>query len=88
MAFLRGEESFKIWKEFKRNCDNETLKEIAEREFEELISEITQATIQKSVDKITKETTSQVISLKNKLQKEINSLRLALDYKTEELRTC
>ncbi len=32
-----------------------------------------------------KETTSQVHSLKNKLQKEINVLRMQLEYKSEEL---
>jgi len=41
MAFLRGEEPMNIWKEFKRNCEEQTLKLIAEREFEDLISEIT-----------------------------------------------
>jgi hypothetical protein len=30
MAFLKGEEAMILWKVFKRNCDNETLKVIAE----------------------------------------------------------
>lgn len=74
-----------LWREFRRNLQQEDLKEIAENEFEALIQEITEETINKAVEKIQKETTSQVISIKNKMQKEINTLRLQLQYKTEEL---
>ena len=41
MAFLRGEDVMIIWKEFKKNCDEESFKIICEREFEDLISDIT-----------------------------------------------
>lgn len=41
MSFLRGEDPLKLWKEFRRNCNELILKHIAEHEFEELISEIT-----------------------------------------------
>lgn len=52
MAFLKGEDSVVIWKEFKRNCNNQILKEICEREFEQLISEITESTISRAVKKM------------------------------------
>jgi hypothetical protein len=45
MAFMRGEDAMNIWHEFKRNTNEETLNTIAEREFEEIISEITKETV-------------------------------------------
>jgi hypothetical protein len=51
MAFVKGDEVFKMWKEFKRNCSKSTLRTLCETEFEETISEITSDTIQKSIDK-------------------------------------
>lgn len=41
MAFLRGEDSLNIWKEYRRNINDDVMRKIAETEFEELISEIT-----------------------------------------------
>lgn len=85
MAFVKGDEVFKMWKEFKRNCSKSTLRTLCETEFEETISEITSETIQKSIDKFQEEAKLQVLALKQKMQKEINSLRLQVQYKTDEL---
>lgn len=74
-----------IWTEFRRNTTEEDLRQICEREFEELISEITQKTITETVENLNRETTRQVLHLKNKMQKEINSLRLQLDYNLDEI---
>ena len=43
-----------------------------------------QETLSAQVSKMKKETTELVTNLKYKMQKEINSLRMSLDYKTEE----
>jgi hypothetical protein len=36
-SFLRGEQHMNLWTAFKRNVSPETLNEIAEREFEDII---------------------------------------------------
>ena len=41
MAFLRGEQPMTIWKEFKRNCSDDTLDQLVEEEFDDRIQEIT-----------------------------------------------
>ena len=40
MAFLKGEKHIKIWGEFKRHASDDTLRIIAEYEFESVISEV------------------------------------------------
>jgi len=45
MAFLRGESPLVLWREFRRNISEEAMRHIAENEFEEIISDITQETI-------------------------------------------
>lgn len=67
LAFLRGESVMTIWTEFRRNTTEEDLRQICEREFEELISEITQKTITETVENLNRETTRQVLHLKNKM---------------------
>jgi hypothetical protein len=67
MAFLRGESPLVLWREFRRNISDEAMRHIAENEFEEVISEITQETIQTNVEALQKETTQQVQQIKNKL---------------------
>jgi hypothetical protein len=57
MAFLRGEPAHEIWHAFKRNCPDHVLREIAEKEFEDLIAEATQQTCQQTIDQINKDTT-------------------------------
>ena len=57
MAFLKGEKHIKIWDEFKRHASDDTLRIIAEYEFESVISEVTEMRINRAVQKIEAETT-------------------------------
>ena len=74
-----------LWAAFKRNVTPETLNEIAEREFEDIIQQITQETISETITKMKAETTNQVQQIKTKLQREINALRLQIQYQKEEI---
>jgi len=87
MAFLKTKNYFEIWREFRRNLTDEQLMKLCETEFEEIISGITEEAITSTVEQMQKESREQVAQIKNKMQKEINNLRIQQSYQQEEFHT-
>ncbi|CDW89079.1 UNKNOWN [Stylonychia lemnae] len=85
MVFTKEKDQEVIWQQIKRKFQIETLEQIAEDEFAEIINKITEKEITTQALKITEESKFQIQDAKDKLQKEISYLRLQISYKQEEI---